>query len=122
MKQIVHSLLVAVVLPALVSCSDENKLSADILERNFGLPCGELSLQEATWNYDLNVLVVELRAHPQQEFYEALAAGGWVHHKATPHSYYLKDSMFLEYHGAEKTIVIRTARYLPKRDGEEGPP
>ncbi len=119
---IIRAITLAAGLLFITACSDETQLSEDVLESNFCLPCGELKIRQTRWNADLNVLVVELSNHPGSHFETSLRERGWKYLRDKPYLTYVKDNMFLERHGAEKKIVIRSSLYLRKDGGKVGEP
>lgn len=91
----------------LSACSDENVLAEDVVERNFNIPCEQLRMTRSTFNVDLNVLVIDLAAAPQTEFYEALTARGWksVEHRE---GCYMYERMYLSFDRQDNSLVIKS--------------
>ncbi len=91
----------------LSACSDENVLSEDVVESHFNIPCERLRVTRSTFNVDLNVLVIDLGAAPQPEFYEALLARGWksVEHRE---GCYVYGRMYLSFDSQDNSLVIKS--------------
>lgn len=91
----------------LSACSDENVLAEDVVERNFNIPCEQLRMTRSTFNVDLNVLVIDLAAAPQTEFYEALTVRGWkpVEHRE---GCYMYERMYLSFDRQDNSLVIKS--------------
>ncbi len=101
-----------VLLLALMGFSDETNPSESVLESNFDLPCSELSITESTWNFDLNVLVVDLESPPSAAFFEALQQRGWTREPGKLS--FRMDGMTLSYH--DRQLVMLPTSYM---DGDK---
>lgn len=95
----------------LSACSDENVLSEDVVESHFNIPCERLRVTRSTFNVDLNVLVIDLAAAPQAEFYEALTARGWkpVEHRE---GCYVYGRMSLSFDCQDNSLVIKQLKFV----------
>ncbi len=102
---ITTTVLLAAAALLLAGCSDETKPSESVLESRFSLPCSELGVLERSYDPDTGVLMVNVKAHPSQRFYDALAAKGWTR-VGKSGTRYFKDGMLLKYIDGEKRIAI----------------
>lgn len=112
------SLLFAVFLCGALFCvslffNDVNKVDTAWVEQNFSLPCAQLGVRQASFDVDLNIATLALKAPPPDAYWETLSAAGWhpLHEKG--HVYATKDDMVMEYRRGEKHLTVRLLSSFP---------